>query len=141
MIAQYLDWALCPPAFYSAFPAGGGGEARGKTLKDMGLKSGVPDLLFIYKGVTRFIELKFGKGILSESQEKTIPQIEAAGCEVAVCWSFDEVEAQLHAWGLPLRSEHPTKTALRAGIAKPGPFPPSDAIGRRKRVARPLDFR
>lgn len=141
LVAQWLDWALEPPAFYTAIPAGGGGELRGKILKGMGYKAGTPDLLFIYKGQARFIELKYGSGKLTESQEKLIPKIAAAGAPTAICWSFDEVRAQLHAWGLPLRSEHPTKTALRAGIASPGPFPPSDTIGRRKRLARPLDFR
>lgn len=144
LVAQWLDWALEPPAWYTAIPAGGGGELRGKILKGMGYKAGTSDLLFLYDTHAWMIELKYGKGTLTESQEKTIPRIERAGCPVAVCYSLDAVIAQLREWGLPLRAEKPRTGALQRIFApdtKARDFPPSDAIGRRKRLARPLDFR
>lgn len=46
-VAGYLDKHLAAPAWYTTFPAGGGGEFRGMILKGMGLKAGVPDILII----------------------------------------------------------------------------------------------
>src|ERR1700682_4291340 len=47
--AEYLTRALPDYARFTAFPAGGGGRVRGARLKAMGLKGGVPDLLFWWR--------------------------------------------------------------------------------------------
>lgn len=142
-VADWLTWALAPPALWFHIPNGGsrGSWLEGKNLKRMGTRAGILDLEFLFEGRAWFLELKADDGELRPSQVEMIPLIESAGCPTAVCRARDEVEAQLRAWGLPILDEKPATTALRAGIASPGPFPPSDAIGKRKRLARSLDFR
>ena len=45
---------------------------------------GVPDFIGVYKGQSFFIETKFGKGKLTEWQEKQIAAIRRAGAKVWV---------------------------------------------------------
>lgn len=142
-VADWLSWALAPPALWFHIPNGGsrGSWLEGKNLKRMGTRAGMLDLGFLFTGRAWFLELKADDGGLSDSQEHMIPLIERAGCPTAVCRSRDEVEVQLRAWRLPILDEKPATTALSAGFTRPADFPPSDAIGRRKRLAQPLDFR
>ena len=102
-VAQLLDVALLPPVVWTAFPAGGGGAARGGRLKHLGLKAGFPDIFLIHHGHTFGIELKTAKGRLLPSQKIMHPILEGAGMRIAVCRSVDDVLAALRGWGLPLR--------------------------------------
>lgn len=45
---------------------------------------GIPDFIGVYKGRSFFIETKFGKGKLTEWQEKQIAALRAAGAKVWV---------------------------------------------------------
>jgi hypothetical protein len=56
--AEYLAWALKPPSWWTTFPSGGGGAVRGKILRGLGLKPGVPDLEIVYCGIAHWVELK-----------------------------------------------------------------------------------
>jgi len=103
-VAQYLDWALPEDAFWTHFPAGGGGARRGAFLKSMGLKPGVPDIMIIYQGRTYWLELK------AKNRKPTLLQIQRhielvnAGCyKVAVVRTLEEVEDKLLYWVIPLR--------------------------------------
>ncbi len=60
-------------------------------LKAEGALAGVPDL-FIPE-LRLYIEMKYGKGTLSDNQKKIIPRLEKAGYKVAVCYSGDEAIA------------------------------------------------
>jgi len=102
-VCEYLDWCLLPPAFYTSIPAGGGGRIRGAILKATGYKAGVPDLMVIYEGRARFLELKSKAGRLSIDQKMTINTIHAAGCETIVCRSLDDVRFSMEYWEIPLR--------------------------------------
>lgn len=102
-VARLLDAVLAPPAFFSTFPAGGGGKARGGQLKAMGLKDGVPDILIAFAGRSYWIELKTEKGRVSPEQRETHEALRLARHEVAVCRSVDAVMDQLRAWTLPIR--------------------------------------
>lgn len=69
---QLLDWlhAACPNAIVFAVP---NGEHRNKItaakLKGQGVKAGAPDLIVADSGVIAFVEVKTGKGRLSEAQK------------------------------------------------------------------------
>lgn len=108
-IAQFLDLALKhPETFWTAFPAGGGGKARGGQLKAMGLKAGVPDLLVIHAGRVLWIELKRpaakGRraGTTSDAQDDMHDALRRAGCWTIVCRSLVEVQRALEAHHVPL---------------------------------------
>lgn len=71
------------------------------TLKKMGLKNGIPDLVFLVKGgKVFFIELKTESGVLSENQKFRIPILEDLGFSVYVCRSLDDVRGVFKSEGL-----------------------------------------
>lgn len=82
---------------YSHFPAGEARDERtAAKLKAMGLKPGWPDFLFILPtGHVAFIELKAGKGTLTEHQKAFRDRVKGFGCCYAECRSLTEVEAFL----------------------------------------------
>ncbi len=103
-VAQYLTYALGGSAWFTCFPSGGGGLMRGKILRGMGLKAGVPDILILDGGRTLWIELKAKRGYLSPVQIETIKAIHHAGGIVDICRSLDEVIAFLELYGVPLKA-------------------------------------
>lgn len=103
-VTEFLDVALPKDAFWTAFPAGGGGKIRGAQLKASGLKAGVPDLLVLYGGRAVFIELKSPKGRISDPQWQTLGKLADAGAIVYVARSVEQVDGQLRNAGIPLRT-------------------------------------
>lgn len=106
-VAHYLDLA-CPrggEVWWTTFPLGSGGSARGGQLKGMGTRAGTPDLLLIWQGRPYWIELKAGKGRLSDEQRECHRDLYAAGSDcVAICWTAEQVETMLRMWQIPLRA-------------------------------------
>lgn len=103
-VAQYLDAVLMPPAWWTTFPAGGGGLVRGKILHGLGLKPGVPDILIISRGNVLWIELKAAGKYASPVQRLCHFELAMAGSPVGVVRSLEELEAFLIAMSVPLRS-------------------------------------
>lgn len=135
-VAGLLDKHLAPPAWWTTFPAGGGGENRGKLLKSLGLKSGVPDILIFVpvSGVMILsetevadfhltavygIELKkYGEGELSEAQKREQPKLTAANARIVNCETLDQVHAALQAWRIPYRWESPRQSMINEALKK-----------------------
>ena len=76
-----------------------------------GLRAGMPDRGIIYGGTTYYIEAKRPKvvgfqraGVLTDKQKAMFPKIEAAGAVIRVCYSLEDVEAALIAFGIPIKS-------------------------------------
>ena len=92
-VAEFLDWALLPPALYTTFPAGWGVLARSTAgrLKRAGLKQGIPDILLFHNGKATGIELKSYNGTLTQIQKDMHARLRGAGIEVFTCASLDEV--------------------------------------------------
>ena len=109
-VAQFLSLALTPPDFFTTFPLGGGGKARGGQLRSVGTKAGIPDILLIRNGRVYWIELKTSRGTLSEQQKATGIDLRAAGSSWCVCRSVEEVEQRLIEWGFQLKA-HFTREA------------------------------
>ena len=107
-VAAWLDLCLAPEVVWF-HPANG--ERRGKAaagkLKAMGVKPGIPDLLFIHAQQTWAIELKRPGEYPSPVQRDVHERMRAAGAMVAVAHSLDEVRAQLAAWGIPTLGRAP----------------------------------
>jgi hypothetical protein len=139
-IAAYLRAVLKPPVWFTAIPAGGGGELRGKILKGMGYKAGTPDMLIIDGGRAYWGEVKAEKGVLSIAQGDTIPALKRARCPVAIWRSIDDVAASLAEWGIPTReAKRDVAISVLAGMAK-GPaqegediWPANEIPARRRR--------
>lgn len=99
-VAAFLRHAMPPDLPWTHVPAGEARDERtGAKLKMMGLRRGVPDLLFILPtGRAAFIELKSTKGALSPDQKTFRDQVMALGCAYAECRSVAQVETALRGW-------------------------------------------
>jgi len=113
LLVQHLRLALPPDVFMTAFPAGGGGKVRGAQLKAMGLVAGVPDLMFLYKGETHFMELKAPNGKVSPAQVDCQQALFRAGAGTAIVRTLAEAYRALDAWQIPTRLVKPQPTAQR----------------------------
>jgi hypothetical protein len=100
-IAAFLSRSLRPPAWFTTFPLGGGGEMRAKINKSAGLKRGVPDCLIIFRGLAHWGEIKTAKGTLSEIQQVVHRILVDCGCRVAVWRSVDDCKSSLEQWQIP----------------------------------------
>jgi hypothetical protein len=78
---------------------------EGKRLKDIGVRAGIPDLLFLAKGKLYGMEWKKPGGVLSPAQREMHPRLLSAGMvavitveslQAARAWSF------LHGLALPI---------------------------------------
>ncbi|RAK51609.1 VRR-NUC domain-containing protein [Phenylobacterium soli] len=107
-VARYIDRAYPGLIWWHTPNASGNRGARlGGILKAMGVKAGVPDIVIILPtGQAAFIELKAGKGRLSEPQEAFRDKVRSFACLWAECRSLVEVEGTLEAWLRPL-GHHP----------------------------------
>jgi hypothetical protein len=104
-VAQYLTLAMPLDAVWTTFPAGGGGKVRGAHLKAMGLRPGVADVLWWWRGGFGAIELKARKGVLSESQKRFLLDFCGAGGCYLTAKSLPEIDLHLaNTCQLPLRT-------------------------------------
>jgi hypothetical protein len=160
-VAGFLNARLMPPDFFSTFPAGGGGKMRGRILKASGLKAGMPDIFpLIINGYLYGIELKVGRGVLSDTQKDTHAKLLAtrAVTDIAICWpsadnGLDQIRSVLDVWGARLRSASASAEKLQMSIDawnrshekssvglnfSVDSFPASDQIGSRRPSRRSL---
>ena len=113
-VAEFLDWALLPPAVYSTFPAGWGklSKSTAGRLKASGLKPGMPDLFVfdrhsmianrIYPKIIG-LELKARGEKPSAAQQLMFPRLRALGIEIYVCECVEDVAEALERERVPLR--------------------------------------
>ncbi len=113
--AQFLSWALADPeTFWTTFPAGGGGYDRGKILRRLGLKAGVPDILLVRKSRLYGIELKTDTGRVSAAQVECHAAMRLAGVMIEVVRSLEELESALLCWGIPMRTSKPASPLMNS---------------------------
>lgn len=101
-VCRYIDAAY--PGLTYFHPANGGARSvvEGAIFKTMGVKAGVPDLVFVIPtGRVGFIELKAGKGKLTESQEAFRDKVRESGAWWSEARSVAEVAEILEKWLLP----------------------------------------
>lgn len=79
------------------------GGRRGKVTtavyRMLGLIPGVADYAFLWDGGCGVIEVKAGRGRLEDSQKHFRVWCERTGVPWALCYSADELNEQLRAWG------------------------------------------
>lgn len=73
--------------------------------KAKGVRRGFPDMQFLFRGVTYYLELKAPGGRLSPEQREFESASKPFGI-FAVARSLEEAEAAFRQWGFPLKS-HP----------------------------------
>jgi len=83
---------------------GGQHAARiGGIRKSMGVRAGVPDLMFVWRGKAIGIELKRADGRLTKEQKEAHADLTLAGAVVTTARSVDEVLEFLTTLGMPIR--------------------------------------
>lgn len=85
---------------------------RGKTLKDMGLNPGWPDIQLLWRGKLIVMELKAKGGALSDPQKDTRTLITAQQGLWKECRSVEEVVEFLEMIGIPLVKLAPAERAV-----------------------------
>lgn len=94
----YLDGRLRCVAFH----VGNEGKRHkivASIMKAMGMVSGASDYVFLARDSAGVIEMKAGKNTPTENQKTFMCWCEQCGVRNAVCYSADEAEQTLKAWG------------------------------------------
>lgn len=104
-VASFLN-VTCPDLIWFHPANGEARDARtGAKLKAMGVRRGVPDLVFVLPtGKVAFIELKAPKGRLTPHQIAFASDCDELGVPYLVCRSLAEVQGALNAWGVPTKA-------------------------------------
>jgi hypothetical protein len=106
-VIQHLTWRARPGAFFFHVPLGGYRTyVEGAILKAIGTVAGVPDIICIFQGRVYALELKAGRGRLTDVQRVVHERLREAGANVAVAHGIDQALAQLERWQL-LRGTSP----------------------------------
>lgn len=129
----FLAKALPRECFYTAID-GGRAQSRaiGGARRRRGIKSGLPDWLIVWQGITLWIERKVSKAEsdLGHNQRLTAERLQANGHLWARANSTEELEAALVVAGIPLRA---TLGGIRSRIeAQDERLPPKRKKGARR---------
>ena len=101
-VMQWLDLMANAHSFIAWHVPNGGkrNKREAARLKGMGVKAGIPDVHILKDGRLYLIELKAGRGVLSELQKQRIERLIVCGALCITCRSLDEVMNATHAWGI-----------------------------------------
>ncbi len=98
---QYLDLCAHRDLVYYAIPNGNKRTvAAGVRAKREGMRAGIPDVHFMFRGVSYYIEIKKKKGRLSPEQKVMIERLRAAGAVVEVAYGLDACHTAVKGWGM-----------------------------------------
>lgn len=100
-VIDYLSRALNASAVVHHSPNEGrrGWKAQ-RALKTHGTRKGWPDIEIVAGGHVYFLELKAPRKYPTPAQRACHMDLRAAGCEVAVCRSIEEIAVAVTGWGL-----------------------------------------
>ena len=116
-VIQHLTWRARPGVFAFHVPIGGWrSRVEGAILKAIGTVAGVPDIICIFQGRVYALELKAGRGRLTDVQRLVHERLREAGADVAVAHGIDQALAQLEIWNLLRRSSGKSPRSLGARI-------------------------
>lgn len=99
-VIQWLD-LVKPDAYWFHVPNESKSHvSHRRKLKEMGVKAGVADLVFIMRdGKVGFIELKMPKSYTSDNQKMFASRMEFFGVPYEIARSIEDVERILKQWG------------------------------------------
>jgi hypothetical protein len=98
---QHIAWRARPGVFAFHVPNGGWrSRVEGAILKAIGTVAGVPDIICIFQGRVYTLELKAGRGRLTDVQRVVHERLRKAGANVAVAHGIDQALRVLESWGL-----------------------------------------
>jgi len=92
-VCQYLRLQYKQIIIHHSPNEGKRGHVQQYKIKHMGVSSGFPDLLIIYKKKIIAVELKAGKNKATKNQLEWIDILVSIGIPAKVCTGFDETKA------------------------------------------------
>jgi hypothetical protein len=98
-----ITWFSIPNELFGALRSKAG-LGRMVRFKRMGLRSGVSDIVLIYRSRAYCLELKIKGGKQSENQEDFEKDARTSGAEYAIAFSLNEAIEILQGWGITPRS-------------------------------------
>ena len=105
-VVDYLRWAAPDDLWWTSVnPVPAKSKAVAGMSKALGMRAGVPDFIFLYRGQALLIELKSSKGRESPAQREMSLLAAKAAVPTFICRSVDEVAAKIAAWGVPLKGK------------------------------------
>ena len=124
-VIEHLAWRARPGVFAFHVPNGGWrSRVEGAILKAIGTVAGVPDIVCIFQGRVYALELKAGRGRLTDVQRVVHERLREAGANVAIAHGIDQAVARLEAWNL-----------LRHNVARrPGAHSPAHQSNRSNEI-------
>jgi VRR-NUC domain len=100
-VVDLLAVAAAPDVWFSHLPAG---EFRrpetARLLQRLGLRRGLPDLMFVDRSGVAFLELKRRGAKPTPEQAAFLERCRKAGIRCAIADSFDQAVAVLREWGV-----------------------------------------
>lgn len=107
-----------PSCFWLAVPNGGARtRVEAAILQGLGVRAGVPDLLFLAPSGSGGIELKVGRGRQSPAQIEVQAEFRRLGLRYAVARDLPGVEAILAGWGFLPDPRRPDPRPVDCGEA------------------------
>lgn len=103
VIAPAGDLSRDNVAWYAVDHAASISMWQGAMRKARGVVRGIPDLDIYWNERAYKIELKVPGGVVSDEQRALHKVLRGTGVSVAVCWSLEDVHAQVATWGIPHR--------------------------------------
>lgn len=104
-VFQHLAARSMPGVFAFHCPNGGKrSKIEASIFKGLGVRSGVPDVIVLYRSQIFGLELKASSGRLTPIQRQTLNEMEVAGARTAVAKSLDEALVTLEFWGVLRRN-------------------------------------
>lgn len=91
------------PNVFAFHPKNGGVHQRGRRAginSGLGVVSGVPDIIILASGQVYALELKTGKGKVSDEQHSAMARMKQAGAIVSVAFSLDSAIEWLEGHGI-----------------------------------------
>ena len=124
-VIEHLARRARPGVFAFHVPNGGWrSRVEGAILKAIGTVAGVPDIVCIFQGRVYALELKAGRGRLTDVQRVVHERLREAGANVAIAHGIDQAVARLEAWNL-----------LRHNVARrPGAHSPAHPSNRSNEI-------
>lgn len=102
-VVRVLRLGLGSDVWWSSIDHANARDAKtGALRKARGVRAGLPDMEFVYRGQYHAIELKSADGRISPSQVETHWRIITAGGKVKTCNSVEAVLSTLREWQIPL---------------------------------------
>ena len=99
-VIEHIDLRGAAGLVYFHVPNAPRSAISGRKLKDLGMRAGVADMIFLHQAVAYALEIKAERGHVSPQQRQFLADWQAAGGKAHVARGLDEALLTLKKWRL-----------------------------------------